>query len=103
MMMIPMAVSPDGLTLAMGVATDRNTYGVLVGKISVTGTQVHWQPYPLLQLIYDVVESLTPVSIAWSPDGRYLATVTDPSNENQRIGVWDATRQFQPLKTALDL
>jgi serine/threonine protein kinase len=101
--MIPMAISPDGSTLAMGVTTGENTHGVLVGKIGVTGTQIHWQPYPLLQMNYMVVESLAPVSVAWSPDGRYLATVTDPSNENQRIGVWDATQQYQPLKPALDL
>jgi WD40 repeat protein len=105
---IPMAVSHDGSTLAMGVAVGGNalsadTYGVLVGMIGVTGTQIHWQPYPLLQMSYEVVESLTPVSVAWSPDGRYLATVTSSNNEIQRIGVWDATRQYQPLKPALDL
>lgn len=105
---IPMALSPDGLTLAMGVdagvsSDGADYYGVLVGKIGVTDSRIHWQPYPLLQMSYEVVESLTPACVAWSPDGRYLATVTDPSNEIQRIGVWDATRQYQLLKTGLDL
>jgi WD40 repeat protein len=95
---IPMAVSPDGLTLAVGVATDDSTNGVLVGKIGVTGTQIHWQLYPLLQTGYYAV-----ASVAWSPDGRYLAAVTDPSNEKQMLEVWDAMRQFQLLKPALDL
>jgi len=105
---IPTAISPNGSTLAMGVTAGTNTggadfYGVSVGKIDVTDTHIHWQSDSLLQMSYEVVESLAPVSVAWSPDGRYLATVTSPSNENQRIGVWDATRQYQPLKPALDL
>jgi hypothetical protein len=100
MQIIPMALSPAGSTLAIGGEsndyTNGITYGVLVGNINITATEVHWQPLPLLQT-YD-----SPVGLAWSPDSRYLAAAT-PGDLVRTLHVWDATRQYQPLKSALDL
>jgi serine/threonine protein kinase len=94
-----MAVSPRGLQLAVGAAIDNagsETYGVLVGSLTVSGGQLHWQPLPLLQTQYSSV-----TAIAWSPDSRYLTASLDSSVA--ALNIWDTTHQYQALKPGLDL
>ncbi len=93
---LPTALAPDGSTLALSIGTADQTQGVLVGKVSVTGTQVQWQPDPLLPTNHEVT------NIAWSPGGHYLAGIL-PQDIRQILHVWDATQHYQPLKLALSL
>lgn len=93
---LPMALAPDGSTLALGIGTADLAQGVLVGKVSVADTQVQWQPRPLMKTRDDVT------NIAWSPDGRYLAAAA-PAAIQQILYIWDATQDYQPLKPEVDL
>ncbi len=92
----PTALAPDGSTLALGVGTTDLTQGVLVGKMSLAGTQVQWQPEPLMRTRDEVT------NIAWSPGSRYLAAAA-PADIEQVLYIWDATQGYQPLKPELDL
>ncbi len=94
-----MAVSPAGSLLAVSTAIDGangETDGVLVGRLTVSGGQLHWQPLPLLQTQYSSVADL-----AWSPDSQYLAASLNSSVAE--LNVWDAAHRYQPLKPGLDL
>ena len=82
------------MTLALGGAPAFGAPGVLVGKVTIAGTQVQWQPYPLLEMNNEIT------TIAWSAGGHYMAATTD--TVGQALYVWDATRQYQQVKLALD-
>jgi WD40 repeat protein len=97
---MPVALSPDGSTLAISGNNNGKSEapGVLVGKIMITGTQAHWQPYPLLQTHPGDV----PAMLAWSPDGHYLAAAA-PSDISHTLYMWDATQNYKSLPSTPDL
>ncbi len=92
----PSVLAPDGSTLALGIGTANLKNGVLVGKVSMLGTQVQWQPEPFIETRDEVT------NIAWSPASRYLAAAA-PADIKQILYIWDATQNYQPLKPELDL
>lgn len=88
------AVSPDGSILT--ISTEQS---LLIGRLNTTDKGAPWQ-----QLVSPIsLDNSFMGEAAWSADGRYVAAVLYEPSNNGIVGVWDATRQFQPLQPGLSL
>lgn len=86
------AAAPSGSMLAVSLSG-----GVVVGNVNTSGTGAVWQQIAgPLSLGGD-----DPGEVAWSPGGQYIAAVLYQPSSNGRVGVWDATRQYQPVLPGL--
>ncbi|HEX7735984.1 MAG TPA: WD40 repeat domain-containing serine/threonine protein kinase [Ktedonobacteraceae bacterium] len=86
------AVSPDGSTLV--ACTGK---GALVGRLNTSGKGALWQ-----QIGSQLTLGINGVSGAgWSPDGHYLAAVAASGTDNAVLGLWDASKQYQPVQPGL--
>jgi serine/threonine protein kinase len=87
------AISPTNTNmLAIGAPE-----GALVGPISVSGTQVKWEPDQ-----FKLGSRVEVTQIAWSPDGNFLATLTNNTTIRNAILLWDIKQRSQS-RTAPDL
>ena len=89
-----LALPPDGSKLAMGIYN-----GISVGEPVISGKNVSWKTSPVL-LTFDGAKPLTfdgskpPVGdVTWSPDGRYVAGITNaqfaPKYLQSQLAVWN--------------
>ena len=90
-----LALPPDASKLAIGAYN-----GIYIGQPVVSGKNASWQASPKL-LTFDGTKPLTfdgskpPVGdVTWSPDGRYIAGITNsefvPKYLRSQLAVWDA-------------
>ena len=90
-----LALPPDASRLAIGAYN-----GVIVGQPVISGKTAQWKTSPSL-LTFDGTKPLTfdgskpPVgAVTWSPDGRYVAAITNPQFApkylRSQLAVWDA-------------
>jgi WD domain, G-beta repeat len=90
-----LALTPDASRLAIG-----GYNGVIVGQPIVSGKTAQWKASPSL-LTFDGTKPLTfdgskpPVgAVTWSPDGRYVAAITNPQFApkylRSQLAVWDS-------------
>ena len=90
-----LALPPDASKLAIGAYN-----GISIGQPVVAGKDAHWQATPKL-LTFDSSGSLSfegskpPAGdVTWSPDGRYIAGITNsefvPKYLRSQLAVWDA-------------
>ncbi|MDQ2902281.1 MAG: serine/threonine-protein kinase [Ktedonobacteraceae bacterium] len=79
-------LSPDGSMLAIGGANS-----AIIGRPTKAGQKAHWQQLAILRDQYKSSAD----SIAWSPDGRYLAAI---SQFNNRITIWDWQHDPRPYQ-----
>ncbi|HCI79958.1 MAG TPA: hypothetical protein DHW02_09715, partial [Ktedonobacter sp.] len=102
-----LAMPPDASKLAMGVFT-----GITVGEPMIAGHTASWKTTPTL-LTFDGTKPLTndgskpPAGdVTWSPDGRYIAAITDPffvpKYIQSQLAVWDA-QQGDSSRNSLSL
>lgn len=87
------AVSPDGSLLAIC-----ESGGLLVGRLDATGKAALWQQIgsPLT-----LNNNNDPGSVAWSPDGRYIAAIPSSAGDNAVVGVWNTAQQYQQALPSL--
>jgi serine/threonine protein kinase len=74
-------ISPDGTQLAFASNT-----GVLVGNFSVNGNTTHWHQTKKLVLGANVLNST--LCVAWSPDGQYIAGISEIGDNGYATGLW---------------
>lgn len=86
------AVSPDGSLLAIC-----ESGGVLIGRLDTSGKAALWQQVGS-QL---TLNNTDPASVAWSPDGRYVAAIPSSAGDNAVVGVWNAAQQYQQALPSL--
>lgn len=90
-----LALPPDASKLAIGAYN-----GIYIGQPVVAGKDAHWQSTPKL-FTFDSSGSLSfegskpPAGdVTWSPDGRYIAGITNaefiPKYLRSQLAVWDA-------------
>jgi eukaryotic-like serine/threonine-protein kinase len=102
-----LALPPDASKLAMGTFS-----GITVGVPVVSGSKVSWKTPPTL-LTFDGTKPLTndgskppAADVTWSPDGRYVAGITNPlfvpKYIRSQLAVWNP-QQGDSSRTSLSL
>lgn len=88
-----LAISPDGLTLAIGT----ENHGIQIGQVNVTGKRATWHALsPGLQFQGEIG------MLGWSATGRFVAAAANTTIEPGPLEIWDTLHQYEVLQPALD-